>query len=57
MVLAQHDCVDIDKTFKGPLPESFTVIDHMYGFDCDLKNLILESFVRLAKQYQTEIKT
>jgi hypothetical protein len=55
MYLSQHDCLDIEKTFSGALPESFTVVDHLFGFDQDLRNSVLDSFSRLAEKYQTTL--
>jgi hypothetical protein len=55
MILPQNDCWDLEKTFSGPLPESFTAVDHLTGFDQNLRNPILDIFTRLAQRYQTKI--
>lgn len=55
MWIHQADCPEIHKTFVGSLPESFTVVDHLFGFDQALQNTVLQSFTQLAKQRSTRI--
>ena len=55
MEIIQDHCNTVITNFSGELPDEFTVVDHLFGFDENLQNTVLDSFVALAQRYQTKI--